>query len=236
MKTIKTLFVTLGLALGLALPTHAIDAYNGFAVQGSLTGTIVSSAVIPCLANTAGTPVVTMLNVTGDASAVKTRFFIATNVLTVATNGGLGNATNLIVVGTHGTAIVSNTVIILRHLGTDTYERLISGGVTNYAFTNASGDISATLSINRQTNFTAGAQVALVASAVAGDLIYAMTPVGTIPTGAATISLQGPGIFYGKKLNGAPAPCLVETALADSAAATANSINIVAGHFGLVTP
>jgi hypothetical protein len=229
----------IGLALALVLNVSAAPIpYDAFVTGGSAIGSVSQVAIIPCLSVNAKTPVVTYLNVTGDASAVKALFYVATNAATVLTNGGLGGLTNLLVASTNGFTITSaGQPCVIRHKATDTYEFCVVGNATNSVTTNQFGESCSSISINKQTNYTLATSVALGTSAAYGDTIYSMALTQTIPIGSATKELQGPGIFYGNTSGALPAsPCLITAGFAQASTSTGTLINAVGGHFSLLTP
>lgn len=173
MKINKNLFLIAGMAL-LATSVFAADltywSGGGTDVGNTLCYTVVSrSGVKP-------TPVLTYLNATSDKAASVVQFYNAG----VPVAASLTNSTTSIFVSitNANTAFTTNGgIIIINHVATDTYERrILTGGGTG-------------------TNLVV--TVAPTSAVLPKDLIYQATTAGSIPVGAANLSLVGPGIYSG---------------------------------------
>lgn len=97
------------------------SGYNAFAGSGTDQGTTNSYYVAGNFTLNPGTPVLRYINVASDLAPSKVTFYTLTNMTTIVnpTNTGL---TNFVVASTNGYA--SNNIIVIKHLASDTYERL----------------------------------------------------------------------------------------------------------------
>jgi hypothetical protein len=199
---IKSIFkivmaATAAIALSVATDAQTITppaAKSYFTANGPV-GTTISSAIIS--ANGAGTPLVSYVNATADNSTNKLVFYTSTAGVQITAAGASGQA----VVTAVGTGNFSaNDVTVVRHVSSDTYERLVVSSAT-------------------ATNVTFTANLA--AAVVSGDFVYKQTVGPLIVVGAATKELNafGGGFVVGTEAR----PILVD--LTGAAACTLNAIS-----------
>jgi hypothetical protein len=163
--------------------TENPSGYNAFAGTGTAQGTTNSFYVAGNYTLSQGTPIVRYLNASSDLAGSKIQFYALTNQVTISnpTNSG---TTNLVCSSTNGFA--AGNIVVIKHLASDTYERLPLLLVQN---TN-----------QLVVKFPPTTQCA------AGDLLWYAAPTGSIPVGAASNSVPtGAGQFmyagqYGKPL------------------------------------
>jgi hypothetical protein len=149
------------IALAISPPVSAQETY--FSGVGTAVSTNESFVVLKASGDQGGqgVPRVEYLNATADTATGELVFWEAGDpVELTASSSGTTNILRCV-----GTTFVTNSLIILRHLATDTYERLLV--MTNSA-------TSVTL-----TNATA-------AAVAKGDLVYLLTPGPRLPVGNAT--------------------------------------------------
>ncbi len=180
----KKLFTILGLAI-VAITVYAVNIspYSQYATTGvnQDAAGLTNYAVIGAYSANNGTPVVTYLNAVASSAAATVQFYKCTN-FTTAKSATTNTRTNT-VQSTNGFS--AGTVVVVRHVSNDTYERLVClapPASTNIAF--ASDPVSA-LAI--------------------GDFIYQEQTngvIGVVTNTAASayiINLVGDGIFSGQK-------------------------------------
>lgn len=171
MKSLKSLFLV-GLAfLALALNTRAADPVYTFSLTSTDIGATNSHVIVS--ANGPGSAQVDYVSVTSDKAASQLLFYTASTGIpvTLATNA---SQAVVYVAGTGNFA--ANDKVVLRHVASDTYERLVVSAV------------AATT-----TTFTANP----TAATVAGDIVYKMTAGPAIPVGNATVTISVP-FYYGQ--------------------------------------
>jgi hypothetical protein len=165
MKSIKSLFL-IGLAfLALALNTRAADTVYTFSQTSTDIGATNSHVIIS--ANGPGSAQVDYVSVTSDKAGSQLLFYTASTgiPITLATN-----ASQAVVYAVGTGNFSANDKVVLRHVATDTYERLVVSSVAATTVT-----------------FTANP----TAATVAGDIIYKMTAGAYVPVGAATKEIIG---------------------------------------------
>lgn len=160
-----------GVAFGQQNP--ATDGLLVHSSGGTVVGTTLYYGVISANGKNSGAPLVTGISGKSASATAKIQFYNITN--STAANF-VSTTTSVPVVSTNGFSI--NDIIVIRHLYDDTYERRV---VTT--FTSA-------------TNLTVTA-APTVALAV-GDIVYKALTSGTLVWGAATNTIQGPGIWAGQ--------------------------------------
>jgi len=171
MKILKNIILTF-LLLGSVASSFGQTVFGG---GGTKMGATNCYACVSVLSSNNGTPLVTYINATSDLASSSITFYSVTNVADI-TAASFGNTNYVTSTNNFG---VAGQIVLLRHFATDTYEKLQVSSVT-------------------QTNQLLGAWTSTVAAA-AGDRIYALTPAGTIPVGAATVSVVGSGVYAGQK-------------------------------------
>lgn len=177
MKITNILCAQLMLALlSLSIPALAqpSEGLTQFSSGGTDVGTNLCYAIVSANGKNLKTPVVTYLNLTSDKAGSVAQFYTA-GAPTAATH--VSTTVSIPVTLTNGYA--SGDIIIIRHTGTDTYERRILT-----TFTGA-------------TNLTV--TVAPTVALAIGDLVYEATAAGAIPCGATTnLTINGVGIYSGQ--------------------------------------
>jgi hypothetical protein len=199
MHHVKRLFsgviflITAAAALVQCAPAFADDTFSGPGTSGTTLSYFVSSAA----GN--GTPRVQYLNGTSDKSTSKFTFWTPSAVFTITTGTNASQAT----IFCDGTSVTNSDVLVVRHVASDTYERLIFTSSTASTIT-----------------FTAN----LAAATAAGDQVYKMANKGTIPVGATTkeINANNGGIFNGLSTK----PVLI-----DLDGTSAVTINVASGKY-----
>lgn len=187
----------IGLMLAVLCTTTSaqLTAWSG---GGTLVSTNTSYAVVSANGAAGTTPVLTYLNATSEKATSKVQFYQITNAPLAVT---VTNSTvNLYVARTNG--YVSGDIIIIQHKANDNYERRVL--TTSLASTNLVVTVAPT-------------QVT-----VPGDIIYRAATAGSIPVGATTKELSGPGLYSGQ----AGKPLLFEVD-----GTNAPSINAAAARF-----
>lgn len=181
MKLTKILLTILCLLL-VVVTARAIPpaSYNVYATTGAFFGggSLSNSAIIGAFTKNGGAPVLTFLNASALHASATVQFYSCTN-FTDAKEATTNVRTNY-VGSTNGFSV--NTVVVVRHLATDTYERLVMAppNTTNIVF---ASDPATPLAV--------------------GDLIYQQTAGGTIQVATNnvannfTINLLGDGIYSG---------------------------------------
>lgn len=162
----------LGLAcLALALSTRAADTVYTFSQTSTDIGATNSHVIIS--ANGPGSAQVDYVSVTSDKAGSLLLFYTASTgiPITLATN-----ASQAVVYAAGTGNFAANDKVVLRHVATDTYDRLVVSAV-------AAGT----------TTFTGNPS----AATVAGDIVYKMTAGPALPVGAATLTIAVP-FYYGQ--------------------------------------
>lgn len=191
------MFKRLLLALNaIALSVGTLRAGDTFAGPGT-TGTTLSYYVVSAAGN--GVPRVQYINATSDKSTSVLKFYTPSVTRLITATGASGQA----VITADSTGFAVSDVCVVRHVATDTYERLV---------------ISATNSTT--ITFTAN----LAASVAAGDYVNKMAAKGTIPVGATTKEINA---AHGGVFNGASG----KSVLIDLDGTSACSINVAAGVY-----
>lgn len=182
MKFTKMLAVALMFVAAITVAVFAAPvAYNVYATFGAAYGggALTNSAIIGAFTKNGGAPVVTYLNVTAAHADATAKFYKCTN-FTYALAATTNVRTNY-VGSTNGFS--KDTIVVVRHLSNDTYERLVCAEPQNTNIVFASDPITAL---------------------AVGDLIYQQTSAGTIQcatnAGLATASIEllGDGIYSGQ--------------------------------------
>jgi len=167
MKFIKSLFLVVLAAMALCVATDAQTvtppAASSFFTTFGAAGTTLSSAVIS--ANGLGTPVINYANATADNATNKLKFYASSAGVQITAVGASGQAV-VTLVGTGN--FDTNDVTVLRHVASDTYERLVISEVTT-------------------TNVTFSANLA--AAVVSGDFVYLQTLGAQISVGLSLIHI-----------------------------------------------
>ena len=146
-----------------------------------------------------GAPVITYLNCTG-GNADNVATFYSVSGLTVATS-----TNTTVVIPVNGTNnFASGTVIVIRHLANDTYERRVLTTMTT------------------ATEMTT--TVAPTTAVAAGDIIYAMTSAGTLPIGTSKEVIASGGCWFGT----ANMPILIQTS---GTTVTNTGVQMCAGYY-----
>lgn len=192
LKLILAIF-TVGIS---CLVTRADDGFSVFAAGGGKqNGT--NFVVIPSQsAQYKAQPVITFLSATGTNAAAVLNFYMSTNQ-TVATTTNITTSVN--VNSTNG--FVAGNVVVLQHLTITPrlqYERLVIASVQN---------------TNGMT-FTFAPNYPILK----GDVINQEVVMSTLPIGASTVTLTGPGIVSGQR---------AEPWLIDEGGSTNTTINAV---------
>lgn len=205
----------LGLVVALSPVARANDL--SFAGKGSTNavsaggGTLNSNLayyIVPGNSSKAGGPAVEYLNVTSDAATGKVVFRTETNSATLS--AASSGTTNKIYVASGGAAFISDSIIVLRHAASETYERLIVLGSTSTTIT--------------LTNATALA-------VAKGDTIHQMSASGSLPVGNVCLSTPPSKEFAPPSplFRGEPGePLLVEVT---GAGTNVYSINAISGRY-----
>lgn len=172
MTKLKSLFFASAALLAFAGSfAPSLQAGDTFAGQGN-AGTTLSSYAIPADGN--GTPRVQYINGTSDKSTSKFTFYTPgfSSLVTLATNASQA------IVYAAGSLFSASDIVLLRHVSSASYERLVVSSTTS-------------------TNITFSSNLA--SAVVAGDILYKMTSKGTIPVGATTkeINAGSGGVFNG---------------------------------------
>jgi hypothetical protein len=164
--------------------------------SGVGTGTTTLSYYV-VTANAAGSGLLKFLDATSDAAAI-CQFYSAGAPVSVTAADIITN-----IITAPGTGFASPNVIVLRHVATDTYQRLVVSSAT-------------------ATNITTTANIGAVTAV--GDQVYKMTANGSVTVGVANKQINaGGGFIYA----GQPGrPILLETT-----GGTNCAINLVAGSF-----
>lgn len=188
MKKLKNILITAALLLsvftiranpGSAKPNPYMD-YSTFGVASGLT----NSAIIPAWGysptSVSPAPRLIYLNVTANSTFGSVQFYTCSNYTTISTNvtplpGLLNSQTNTIAGTTNGFS--TDRVVVLRHIATETYERLLLKPPIN-------------------TNQIVFATAPAVAP-VQGDFIYQMTAGATIPVNGTNTSNGGASLAIG---------------------------------------
>lgn len=179
--------VVLTAALLLATPAKALETFSVWAGGGTAVSTTLSYTVVSTLSRNGGQPRLTYLHASSDKSTSKIQFYNATtNTQENFTNSTvtLFVATNSVMTNTTTFFNTNSGIILIRHQLTDVYERRIltaSTGTTNLVVT-----------------------VAPTYAVIPGDQIWQMSTnvvdgAGIIPWGATTNSINGTGIFSGRR-------------------------------------
>lgn len=191
MKNLSLLIITAGIAAAslFELPcAHAAitenpSGYNAFGGTGTAQGTTNNFFVAGNYTVTPSTPIVRYINVSSDLATSKIRFYALTNPVTILnpTNSG---TTNFVCSSTNGFA--ANNFVVIKHVLTDTYERL-------------------PLFLVQNTNQLV-VKFPPVTQCTAGDILWYANPTGSIAVGATSNSVPtGAGSFiyagqYGRPL------------------------------------
>lgn len=182
-----------------AAAVSAPAALNAFSKTSTDIGATNSHVIIS--ANGNGAPRVEYVNVTSDKAGALLLFYTTSPgvVLNLATNASQA------VLWLVGTSYAANDIVVLRHLSTDVYERLV-------------------VSASTSTNVTATASV--VGATVAGDILYKVTAGPAIAVGAATVAVStASGAVYNGK-EGLPLYAEVD-------GTSASQINLISGIYSL---
>lgn len=196
---IRTQFKSLICVALLAALLPAIEAKAQstatFAGPGS-TGTTLSSYISPGVTN-GGIPRLQFINATSDKAASILQFYSTTVSSRVTNTTASGQA----VIQAPGGSFTGSDIIVVRSVANDTYQRLIVSS-------SAAGTITATANLNF--------------ALASGDIVYKMTANGSVPVGAATLTLNavGGGLYNGQSLR----PFLI-----DLDGTSACKINIASG-------
>jgi hypothetical protein len=189
--------VAVSLAPSAQAAVSAPNAVTSFSQTSTDIGVTNSWAIIS--ANGVGTPRVEYVSVTSDKAGSQLLFYTpsAGVQLTLATNASQA------VVWAVGTSFTANDKVVLRHVTTDTYERLVvsSSTSTNVTFTGNLGT-----------------------AVVAGDLIYKMTTGAAIPVGNATVSIVSTGGAFYNGNEGLPIYVEID-------GTAASQINLISGSY-----
>ncbi|MDE2099818.1 MAG: hypothetical protein KGL39_21375 [Patescibacteria group bacterium] len=203
----KTRFASVFLLLGLllTLPCWAQFPNKGFSVTSSSftnpADGIVQYAVAPVNAQNQGPAVVRFLSATGTYSANVATIYNASGPWLVVTNTNPGGQTTNFWTSWDASSIPSNSIVLIQHLTTGTYDR---GRTYSSSATNVT------------------TQAAITTAPQPGDEVWYFTSQASIPVGAATITYYGGPLIYGQ-IN---KPLLVEL---DKA--TNSTINLMSGDY-----
>jgi hypothetical protein len=199
MKSIRSLLFG-AVAFCAALTSFSQTLAPTFALTSLDIGATNSHAIIP--ANGEKVAQVDYVNVTSDKAASKLLYYKTSDPIIVT----LGTNASQAVIYAPGTGnLAANDIIVLRHVASETYERLVVSAVAATTVTATANPTAAT---------------------VAGDLIYKVSTSATftgafVPVGNATVSVSGAS-FFGQQNK----PTYVEV---DGTAAS--QINIIAGRY-----
>ena len=173
---VAVLIGTIGLASTVQAQMTPNSSYSLGGNSGGVgAGTTNSYAVISAVSVRGGAPVVTYVDATSDlAGSVIQSYRVAYIMPVNLTN----SSTNLYVTVPKGADKAG--VVLVRHLATDTYERL-------YCTTNG------------LTGTNVATTVAPAEEVIPNDYVYFMSAAGKIPCGATNVWRSGPGIFAGQR-------------------------------------
>lgn len=162
------------MVIGTACAQQELSVWAG---GGTDVGTTLCYTVVSANSKNNAQPVLTYISYSSDKAASALTFYNITNA--PAAVSGANATTNVPVIRTNG--FTAGDIVVLRHKATDTYERRIVG--TFY------------------TNNSVPVTVAPTVATAAGDILYkcVTTGAGTIPIGATTNSINGPGIYAGQR-------------------------------------
>lgn len=161
----------------LCLSARADLGYSQYSTFGTqFNSSVTNYAVISNNSRNGGDPIITYFSATSDLSSSKLQFYSVTNQTSEA-NGTTNSTTTCTVNSTNG--FTPAQFVVIEHIRGDTYEFDTVNTVQN---TNQ-------IVLN----------VAPLNPVLPGDNIYVENAVGYIPIGATTVSVNGVGIYSGKR-------------------------------------
>lgn len=131
---------------------------TGFSAAGTAISSNLSYTVVSAKGNAAGRgqPRIDYINATGDTAASKLTFYTVEAPVKIT---AAGVATNYVAATSALASFLTNNIVVLRHVASDTYQRL---------------------TVNTNTGSRITFQQNLSAAVVAGDLLYRATAGGTL--------------------------------------------------------
>jgi len=176
----KRFLAAAAIMLGTVLAATTLPAvlsmatYNmGVSVAPGGAGVTNSWAILPAPSLNNGAPVVTYVNATSDKAGALIQCYRVAAISTAS----LENSTTSIYVDANPTP--SNAcILVIWHKTAETYERLFATAAST------------------ATNFVTS--VAAATTVYQGDKVYTMEKAGSVALGAATVSVNGTGVFYGQ--------------------------------------
>jgi hypothetical protein len=163
--------ILLSLALAAVVPLASGQSYSTFAVCGTAISPSNTTATISAQSANGGIPVLTYLNVTASGDSGYVTFWTVASQ-TVATGDSVSNSIPVVSVTGYQTG-----TLLIRHMASDTYDRVTP---------------STAQGLNLRVSPLPSSTV------VAGDIIYKMMSVASIPVSAGNLVIDNPsGIFSG---------------------------------------